>query len=88
MQTFSDKDDSTAKAVQSNHCSRLDQLHENLKKNWFIMYDYQEKVSPDKLTSSAEWFCSADSAWKPDRSKIITEQRRKEKGESRAKQSQ
>lgn len=88
MQTFSDTDDSTAKAVQSNHCSRLDQLHENLKKNWFIMYDYQEKVSPDKLTSSAEWFCSADSAWKPDRSKIITEQRRKEKGESRAKQSQ
>lgn len=88
MQAISDADDSTAKAVQSNHCSLLSQLHENLRKNWFVMYDYQEKASPDEVTSVAEWFGSEDSAWKPDRSELITEQRRKEKGESRAKQSQ
>ena len=52
------------------------------------MYDYQEKASPDEVTSAAEWFGSEDSAWKPDRSELITEQRRKEKGESRAKQTQ
>ncbi len=88
MQAISDADDSTAKAVQSNHCSLLSQLHENLRKNWFVMYDYQEKASPDEVTSAAEWFSSEDSAWKPDRSEFITEQRRKEKGESRAKQTQ
>lgn len=88
MQAISDADDSTAKAVQSNHCSLLRQLHENLRKNWFVMYDYQEKASPDEVTSAAEWFGSEDSAWKPDRNELITEQRRKEKGESRAKHTQ
>ena len=52
------------------------------------MYDYQETTSPDEVTSVAEWFGSEDSAWKPDRKDIITEQRRKSKDESRAKQSQ
>lgn len=52
------------------------------------MYDYQEKASPDEVTSAAEWFGSEDSAWKPDRSELITEQRKKGKGESRAKQTQ
>ena len=52
------------------------------------MYDYQETASPDEITSVAEWFGSEDSAWKPDRSDLITEQRRKEKSESRVRQAQ
>ena len=88
MQAISDADDNEAKAVQSGHCSLLSKLHENLRKNWFVMYDYQETTSPDEVTSVAEWFGSEDSAWKPDRNDIITEQKRKSKDESRAKQSQ
>lgn len=83
MQTLADTDSSTAKAAQATHCSLLRQLHENLRKNWFVMYDYQETASPDRVTSAAEWFASEDSAWKPDRQELITEQRRKEKSETR-----
>lgn len=88
MKAISDADENEAKAVQAGHCSLLGKLHENLRKNWFVMYDYQETASPDEITSVAEWFGSEDSAWKPDRGDLITEQRRKEKSESRAKQSQ
>lgn len=88
MQTISDADSNTAKAAQSSHCSLLNQLHENLRRNWFVMYDYQEKASPDEVTSTAEWFGSENSAWKPNKIELITEQRRKEKGESGARQSQ
>lgn len=88
MQSISDADNGTTKAVQSNHCSLLKQLHEKLRKNWFVVYDYQEKASSDEVTSTAEWFGSEDSAWKPDKSEIITEQRRREKGERQAKRSQ
>ena len=88
MKAISDADENEAKAVQAGHCSFLNKLHENLRRNWFVMYDYQETASPDEVTTAAEWFGSEDSAWTPDRGEIITEQRRKEKSESRAKQSQ
>lgn len=88
MKVISDADENEAKAVQAGHCSLLSKLHENLRKNWFVMYDYQETASPDEITSVAEWFGSEDSAWKPDRSDLITEQRRKEKSESRVRQAQ
>lgn len=89
MQAISDVDDSKVKEAQSKHCSLLSKLHENLRKNWFVVYEEEQvKDSQDKITSAAEWFGSEDSAWKPDRSELITEQRRKEKGESRVKQSQ
>ena len=88
MQAISDADENEAKAVQTGHCSLLGKLHENLRKNWFVIYDYQETASPDEITSAAEWFGSKDSAWKPDRDDLITEQRKRDKSESRAKQSQ
>lgn len=88
MQTISDAEDSEVRAAQAGHCALLRKLHENLRKNWFVMYDYQETASPDEITSFAEWFGSEDSAWKPESAEFITEQRRKEKSESRTKQSQ
>ena len=88
MQAISDAYENEAKAVQTGHCSLLGKLHENLRKNWFVIYDYQETASPDEITSAAEWFGSKDSAWKPDRDDLITEQRKRDKSESRAKQSQ
>lgn len=86
MQAISDADKNDAKKVQAGHCSLLGKLHENLRKNWFVMYDYQETASPDEITSVAEWFGSENSAWKPDKDDLITEQRKRDKGESRAKQ--
>ena len=75
MQGISDANANETKAIQAIHCSLLSKLHENLRKNWFIMYDYQETASSDEITSVAEWFGSEDSAWKPDRSDFTTEQR-------------
>lgn len=75
MQVISDENDNETKAIQAIHCSLLSKLHENLRKNWFIMYDYQQTASSDEITSVAEWFGSEDSAWKPDRSDFTTEQR-------------
>lgn len=88
MQTISDADDNETKTVQAGHCSVLSKLHENLKKNWFVLYDYHETASPDRITSAAEWFSSESSAWKPDRDQLITDQRRVEKTDNRAKKSQ
>jgi len=88
MQTISDADTQQTRAVQTGHCSILGKLHENLRKNWFVMYDYQENASPNEITSVADWFGAEDSAWQPDRDALIIEQRRKEKGERGAAQSQ
>lgn len=88
MQTISDAEDGEVRSAQAGHCALLSKLHENLRKNWFVIYDYQETASPDDITSFAEWFGSEDSAWKSDSVELITEQRRKEKSESRTKQSQ
>lgn len=79
MKAISDADDDMAKAVQTEHCSRLGQLHENLRKNWFIMYDYQETASPNEITLVKDWFASKDSAWKSERGDVIIAQRKKGK---------
>lgn len=76
MKAISDADENEAKAVQANHCSFLTKLHDGLRKNWFVIYDYQETASSDEITSTAEWFGSENSAWKPDRSGFVTEQRK------------
>lgn len=87
MQTISDSDNvKKTKEVQTRHCNLLSQLHENLRKNWFIIYDYQETVSPNTITSIREWFNSEQSTWKY--TLDITEQRKKGKNQNRFKQSQ
>ena len=87
MQTISDVADGEVRAAQAGHCAILGKLHENLRKNWFVMYDFQETASPDEITSFANWFGTEDSAWKPESAEFITEQRRKEKSKSQTKQS-
>ena len=87
MQAISDDEHMEgAKSAQTAHCALLKRLHENLRKNWFITYNYQETASPDEVTSVTEWFGSDESAWKPDETEFITEQRRKDKGEAKARQ--
>ena len=85
MQTLSDTENDSTKSVQSTHCSLLAKLHENLRENWFVLYDYQETASPDKIVSTGAWFGSEDSQWKPDQTELITEQRERDSGENRAK---
>ena len=87
MKAISDADEDEARAVQAGHCSLLSKLHENLRRNWFVMYDYQEIISSNEVTSVEKWFNSEYSAWKLDRDPFITEQGKKEKSKSRTMQS-
>lgn len=65
MKTVTDNDDNDEVVrVQQRHCSQLKALHERLKKNWFIFYDYTEIVSPNTIKSVAQWRDSDDFAWR------------------------
>lgn len=88
MKTISDAKNDQTRTIQAEHCSLLGKLHENLQKNWFVMYDYQETMPPEEVTSVAEWFHSTDSAWKAEQSELIGGRRKKEKTEGRVKQLQ
>ena len=83
MKAVSDTNDNQTKETQKHHCSLLNKLHENLRKNWFVLYDYQETKSPDEITSVAEWFYSEDSAWKTnvkENQKVVKGRKKENKG--------
>lgn len=63
---------------QRKHCSQLSRLHQRLRDNWFILYDYEETDSPEKITTVSEWRVSDDNAWRRDET-LITDQRAKRK---------
>lgn len=82
MQAISDPDGAEqAKQIQAGHCELLQKLHENLKKKWFVLYEYKETSSSDIITSAKEWFGFDESAWKTDKTDYITKQRKTKKGE-------
>lgn len=56
--------ESVAEATQSSHCNKLKRLHENLRKNWFLIYDYEERASAEKVISFDEWFSAEDNEWR------------------------
>lgn len=88
MQTISNtEDDSKTKAAQEKHCSLIAKLHENLRKNWFIMYDYNELESPDKITTPDEWFGLENNGVISDDESIFMGQRKKKEDEIRVKHS-
>lgn len=67
MKSITDSDNvEDAKTTQKTHCALLKKLHENLRKNWFVIYDYTETASPEEITSISGWFGSEESAWQPD----------------------
>ena len=84
MQTLSDADPEKTQAVQTKHCSLMAKLHENLRRNWFVIYDYRETASPEQIVGSGDWFHSADSGWKTGKDEMVVEQRRKERNERQA----
>lgn len=87
MQTIADADNGEVIAAQHSHCSQLKTLHERLRKNWFILYDFEETESADSVTTVAGWRASEDYAWKDGR-EIVTDQRAKGKAAEKAKQTQ
>jgi len=56
--------ENAAEATQNSHCSKLKRLHENLKKNWFLIYDYEERETAEKVVSFKEWSSSEDNEWR------------------------
>lgn len=64
--------------VQKEHCSKMSVIRERLRKNWFILYDFDESQSPEVVTDVESWRNSEDYAWKENGEKLITEQRERE----------
>lgn len=87
MQAIADADNEDVIEAQHRHCSQLKKLHERLRENWFILYDFEETESADSVTTVAVWRASEGCDRKDDHA-IITDQRTKGKAAKKAKQSQ
>lgn len=49
--------------AQKSHCSRIKAIHQRLKENWFIFYDYQESAPAESLFSIDAWLSAQDNIW-------------------------
>ena len=58
MQTIAAEEDEDVIHTQQNHCSQLKKLRERLRKNWFILYDFNETKSPEVIKTVTEWIDS------------------------------
>lgn len=79
MQTMAeDEYDKEIVKTQKQHCDQMKELYQNLRKNWFIVYDYEETGSPEEVMSIASWQMSDDNAWRDTTGGFVTEQRKGE----------
>lgn len=85
MQTIADAENGEAVSAQHSHCAQLKLLHERLRQNWFILYDYEETAPADAVTTTAAWRASEECTWKRSEGELIMEQRAKEKSAPKAK---
>lgn len=88
MQTIAERKDSKVIQTQKSHCEQLRVLHEKLRENWFIFYDFEETESPEVITTVTEWRMSEDNAWKTSDASLITDQRGKEQAVENTKRMQ
>lgn len=88
MQTIADDDNGDVVVAQHSHCSQLKALYERLRKNWFVIYNFEETESPDSVTTVAGWRTSKNYAWRDTDREIITDQRAKDKTAEKAKKTQ
>ena len=88
MQMIAEEESENVVHVQRSHCSQLSALHENLRKNWFILYDYEETKSPEEIKTVAQWRTSEENAWKTTGETVITDQRAKSKEADKTKRMQ
>lgn len=64
MQTLGEKDlDAAAEATKKLHCDKMKQLYENLRKNWFLIFDYEEIKGAQEVIAANEWFQSSECGW-------------------------
>lgn len=64
MQTIAETDDGETVDEQRRYCAQLHTLHERLRENWFIIYDYQETADPEEVTTVARWRTADGFGWK------------------------
>ncbi|MGN1249845.1 MAG: hypothetical protein ACI4XW_07160 [Candidatus Spyradocola sp.] len=88
MQTIANANNGEVIAAQRSHCAQLRTLHERLRKNWFILYDFEETESSDSVTTITGWRASESYAWKDAERRPAAGQRSKEKPAEKAKQMQ
>lgn len=50
-------------SAQKGHCSRLRAIHQRLRENWFVLYDYQETAPAEDLLSAERWLSARDNPW-------------------------
>lgn len=75
MQTIAETNSSEVIHEQHIHCEQLASLHDRLRKNWFLLYDYEETKSPDSVETVAHWRNTKISSWKKSEDVLISEQR-------------
>lgn len=66
MQTITDREAAQSDHVvetQKSHCARIKEIHQRLKENWFIMYNYQETAPAESLFSMDMWLDGQDNIW-------------------------
>lgn len=65
MQTIADREAGAENVVaaQKGHCSRIKELHQRLKENWFILYDSRETAPAESLFSIDMWLDAEDNIW-------------------------
>ena len=88
MQTIAESENTEIVPAQQHHCAQLKILHERLRQNWFVIYDYQETESPNSITTVSRWRTTGDFAWRETETGFVTDQRSKNKSADKAKQKQ
>ena len=88
MQTIAESNSEDVVAAQHKHCDQLKMIHERLRKNWFVLYDYEETETADRITTVSSWRAADDQAFgrKSTDEGTITDRRGKGKGTPAAKQ--
>lgn len=64
MKAIADGDKERAAATtEKSICSKMAELISNLKKNWFLSYDYHEEAAAEDIVTFEEWRDAEDNVW-------------------------
>ena len=64
MQTIAEQGDSErAVAAQKAHCASIKAIHQKLRENWFICYDYQQTLPAESIYSLEAWRGCEEHTW-------------------------
>lgn len=83
MNTIAESENEDIVLEQRNHCAQLQVLHDKLRENWFIDYDYKEIEAPDEIITLAEWRESEGFSTSEDKEKNSIRRTNRKKVENR-----